>query len=166
MSAASPAGRDQWDWGALGAVALHEARRLLDSPHDAEDAAQEAMIRAYKARSRCETPDAPQAWIRAIARREAFRLYRRLPRGAGGAAPALHGVGEDGTEAVLDRLLARSALRQVSPAERLLLVRRYVLDQTSTRIAEDLALPAATVRVQLHRAIKRVQTQSRLRAPP
>jgi RNA polymerase sigma-70 factor (ECF subfamily) len=122
------------------------------------DAAQEAMLRSYRARTRCLTPEAPQAWVRAIARREALRLIARRP---GQAVPSDeledHGHEDDDVERVLDRLGAQSALAQVDLSDRVLLLRRYVLDQSSREIAADLAIAPATVRVRLHRAIKAVR---------
>jgi RNA polymerase sigma-70 factor (ECF subfamily) len=158
MGRTSGARDDPWDWRGLTVVALEETRRMLRAPHDAEDAAQEAIIRAYRARERCKTPASPQAWVRTIARREALRFYGQrappaeLPEAEAQAAP-------DHSELVLERLAAASLLRRVPVADRSLLVRRYVLDQNSSEIAEELALPAATVRVRLHRAVKRIHEQ-------
>jgi RNA polymerase sigma-70 factor, ECF subfamily len=157
MGWASVAGREHWDWRTLAGVALREANRVLDSVHDAEDAAQEAVFRAYRAQSRCVTPDAPEAWIRAIARREAYRVYSRRPPVPTELAPNEEAEPENTAETVVSRLAATAVLRQVPASERSLLVRRYVLQQTSFEIAQDLAVPPATVRVRLHRATKRLR---------
>jgi RNA polymerase sigma-70 factor (ECF subfamily) len=117
------------------------------------------MLRAFRARSRCLTPEAPQAWVRAIARREALRLIAGR-RGLETLSPELEDApAPDGDEVqrVLDRLAAQSALAQVEPPDRALLLRRYVLDQSSREIAAELAIAPATVRVRLHRAIKAVR---------
>ena len=45
-------GWDSWDWNALSTSCLREARRLLDSEQDAEEAAQEALLRAWRGRER------------------------------------------------------------------------------------------------------------------
>ena len=160
MGSASRAGCAHWDWRLLGRVALQEANRVLGSGYDAEDAAQEAIIRAYRAQSRCETPEAPQAWVRTIARHEAYRLHSRRP-------PIPIDVGadeevepEDTAETVVTRVVAVAVLRRLPTSERSLLIRRYVLDQTSAEIADELAIPAATVRVRLHRAAKRLRDET------
>jgi RNA polymerase sigma-70 factor (ECF subfamily) len=132
---------------------------VLGNGPDAPDAAQEAMLRAYRARSSCLTPEAPQAWVRAIARREAIRLIARRP-GPETLSPEVEdepAPDGDDVQRVLDRLAAQSALAQVEPPDRALLLRRYVLDQSSREIAADLAIAPATVRVRLHRAIKAVR---------
>ncbi len=158
-----PNGVDLWDWGELAAVALHEARRVLGDRHDSEDAAQEAIIRAYRARRRCLTPEAPSGWVRAIARREALRILaaRRTQAARDGARWAAEdpqapgGVLADLSDTIVERLTAHTILVQIPAGERALLVRRYLFEHSSAQIAADLQLPASTVRVRLHRALER-----------
>src|SRR5258705_564498 len=64
-----------WDWASGHHLALREARSVLGSGPDAEDAAQEAAMRAWRRRATCR--DAPGAWIRTIARNEALRTVGR-----------------------------------------------------------------------------------------
>jgi RNA polymerase sigma factor (sigma-70 family) len=123
------------------------------------------MIRAYRARRRCLTPEAPSGWVRAIARREALRILAargaetgsevdRSARMPGGAAVS-DGVLEDVSGAVVDRVAAQTILVQIPAGERALLVRRYLLEHSSAQIAAELQLSASTVRVRLHRALER-----------
>jgi RNA polymerase sigma-70 factor, ECF subfamily len=130
---------------------------VLGTGPDASDAAQEAMLRAYRARSDCLTPEAPQAWVRSIARREALRLIAKRAREASVELPEELADAADDVQRVVDRLVAESALAHVEAPDRALLLRRYVLDQSSREIAADLAIAPATVRVRLHRAIKAVR---------
>src|SRR5919197_3714887 len=69
--AAGPIG---WDWSWARALCLREAQRVLGRNAAAEDAAQEAVIRAWRQQARCRTPERPAPWIATIARREALRL--------------------------------------------------------------------------------------------
>src|SRR5947208_11749441 len=69
--AAGPIG---WDWSWARALCLREAQRVLGRNAAAEDAAQEAVIRAWRQQARCRTPERPDPWIATIARREALRL--------------------------------------------------------------------------------------------
>src|SRR5437764_203457 len=64
-----------WDWANVHRLALKETRGILGPGPDAEDAAQEAAIRAWRRRATCR--DAPGAWIRAIAHNEALRVIGR-----------------------------------------------------------------------------------------
>lgn len=155
--AGPPRREEPWDWSALRTVALRETQRVLRSSQEAEDAAQEALIRAFRNRAQCSTPDAPKAWIRTIARREAYRLFAL--RRAKGETTLTEESGriEDDSDLILDRLNAYRRARLITRDDRALLVRRHVFDQTSTEIAADLGIPATTVRVRLHRATQRVR---------
>jgi RNA polymerase sigma-70 factor (ECF subfamily) len=156
MCAAGGGVNQAWDWNELSAVALRETMRVLRNHSDAEDASQEAVVRAYKARSGCATPGAPNPWIRAIARREAYRLYTR--RAATQMLSEMaEGYSEDLSESVHAKITAEVALAGTTSTERSLLLRRYVLEQTSSEIGQDLGIPSATVRVNLHRASKRIR---------
>ena len=68
-----------WDWGWVRKTCWEEARRVLGPSAAAEDAAQEAAIKAWRHHASCRTPEHPRPWLAAIARREAFRL-RGPPR--------------------------------------------------------------------------------------
>jgi RNA polymerase sigma-70 factor (ECF subfamily) len=144
--AAGPAG---WDWLRLRALCLREAQRVLGRGAAAEDAAQEAAIRAWRQRSRCLTPDRPEPWVATIARREALRIAaqpRELPiedEPAGAAPP---------DEADIElRVDVRRAILGLTPEDRLLLITRYWHDLTQDHAAVVLNLPAGTVKVRLHR---------------
>jgi RNA polymerase sigma-70 factor, ECF subfamily len=147
LAAAEAAG---WDWLRLRALCLREAQRVLGRGHSAEDAAQEAAIRAWRQRARCLTPDRPEPWITTIARREALRIAA-VPRedpiddhDAGAQAPAHEPIVET-------RIDVGRALSTLSPEDRGLLVARYWHDLTQDRAAVVLDLPSGTVKVRLHR---------------
>ena len=63
-----------WDWGLVHAHCLREAEGVLGLSGSAEDAAQEATVRAWRRRDNCQTPDRPQPWVATIAR----NVYRQL----------------------------------------------------------------------------------------
>ena len=68
-----------WNWAELRAECEREALRLTRNTHDAEDVAQEAMTRAWRKRHSCRDAHSPRAWVRQIARNEAFRAMGRAP---------------------------------------------------------------------------------------
>src|SRR3954467_1041697 len=74
MSSVAVAPRQDWDWGRLRKRSRAEALRVLGDPYTADEAAQEAMTRAWRQRHRCRTPGMPGPWVAQIARNEALRL--------------------------------------------------------------------------------------------
>src|SRR3954470_14219344 len=67
----------EWDWRAVSDLCLRETRRMLGAGSPADDAAQEATIRAWRYRTRCRNPARPEPWIAGIARREALRAISK-----------------------------------------------------------------------------------------
>jgi RNA polymerase sigma-70 factor (ECF subfamily) len=142
-----------WDWDALRELSLREATRILRSRDQAEDAAQDAVIRAWRFRGSCRDPRNPRPWVAAIARREALRRAKGNGRENGGRAsvaemdPAAH----DQIDRTPLRLDVMSAVSSLSPVERRLLDLRYRRDLTQRAVAAELGLPEGTVKVRLHR---------------
>jgi RNA polymerase sigma-70 factor (ECF subfamily) len=157
----SPGGtHDQWDWALIRSRCRLEALRILRRPHEADEAVQEAMARAWRGRGSCRTPEAPLPWCLQITRREAFRLIGRERRSP--AAEPLEDDVDDGRaqaerELTLLRFDIERALEQLSASERELITMRYEQDFSHPEIATRLRIPEATARVRLHRAHKRLQ---------
>jgi RNA polymerase sigma-70 factor (ECF subfamily) len=147
-----------WDWAGLRRSCLSEARRVLRDPYEAEDAVQEALIRAWRQRDRCRDRQAPVPWLRRIARNEALRLIERRP-GVMFTELQPDSAGSDTRETsdtIVDRLSVWQALARLEPEERNLVTLHYVLDLPNSEIASRLGLAEATVRVRLHRIRKRL----------
>ena len=150
--AAGPAG---WDWLRLRALCLREAQRVLGRGAAAEDAAQEAAIRAWRQRRACLTPDRPEPWITTIARREALRIAAQSRETSyeehhHESVPA-HALDVD------LRVDVQRAILGLSREDRHLLIARYWHDLTQDHAAVVLNLPAGTVKVRLHRLRKRLR---------
>jgi RNA polymerase sigma-70 factor (ECF subfamily) len=140
-----------WDWAGVRALCLREARRVLGPSTIADDAAQEATIRAWRQRARCRTPARPSPWIAAIARREALRsLSQRREQPL--EEPDAEGA-EDARKVLdLDAALdVRRALSRMDGQDRWLLIAHYWQDLPSSELAEQLGVAEVTVRVRLHR---------------
>ena len=158
-----PTTSEHWDWSLIRRRCRAEALRILRRPHDAEDAVQEALTRAWRSRHACRNPEAPIPWCLQITRNEAIRL---IGRGRPGATTAPLDAedpvedaeaGRDGLR-VLARVDVHRALENLPPNERQLIALRYLHDYSHSEIAEMLEIPEATARVRLHRAHKRLET--------
>ena len=150
-----------WDWSLISRRCTIEARRMLRARHDAEEVAQEALVRAWRSRRSCRTPDAPLQWCLQITRNEARRaIGRQRAMRYGQSFESVENVVDSVVAAEGERTLTRidvgRALRALSAEERRLIALRYALDYSHPQIAAELEIPDVTARVRLHRARKRL----------
>jgi len=131
---------------------------VLRDPLAAEDAVQEAMMRAWRQRDSCQRPESPIAWMVQITRNEALRrLGRERLRADHELVGEDHPAAESPLERRLEVLDLRRALTAVTAEERALLTLRYGADLTQPAIARMLDVPEGTVKVRLFRARKRIR---------
>jgi RNA polymerase sigma-70 factor, ECF subfamily len=120
---------------------------------EAQDALQEAFIRAWQHRGRLDRTASPEAWVRTAAWRIAMTRWRRTqsglrllgPRAAAGRPP------ESVAGPTPDRVALEAALRQVPAEQRRVLVLYYVCDLSVAQIAAETGAPAGTVKARLAR---------------
>ena len=134
--------------------------RVLRDPEAADDAAQEAMTRAWRQRGNCQNPAAPGAWIAQIARNEALRLWQREQRREARSTEVEEepASGETLEDQMIRRVSVHQALQSLTDEERQLVRLRYESDLAHPAIAKELGLPEGTVKVRLHRIRKRLAT--------
>jgi RNA polymerase sigma-70 factor (ECF subfamily) len=155
----------RWDWGQARDLCYREARRVTRDRTLAEDAAQEALLRAWRARASCRTPEAPGPWLAAIARNVAIAAVARQRRQP--ASVALEGArlgeadpkAQDAMAQALERVVFGDLLCLLTAPERRLLRLRYEDDLTHPEIARRLGLPEGTVKVRLHRLRARLHEE-------
>jgi RNA polymerase sigma-70 factor (ECF subfamily) len=142
-------GDSAWDWGLVVAWCQSEAGRTIGRSPVAEDAAQEAALRAWRRRRQCRTPGEARPWVAAIARREALRAVARKP-----AEEPLEDDAATPDPAASAAELAydvRAAVDRLDPESRRLLLLRYWMDLTQEETARTLGIPEGTAKVRLHR---------------
>jgi RNA polymerase sigma-70 factor (ECF subfamily) len=138
-----------WDWAGARRICLAEARKVLGTGPAAEDAAQDAVLRAWRRRSTCREPHRPGPWLRQIARNEALRTAARTTERSL-ETPLV--ADEASTSSPLDDLIAREMLTRLAPLDRQLLFMQHWEDAPIKEIAFRLRMPEGTVKIRLHRA--------------
>src|SRR3954464_6982876 len=120
--------RQDWDWADLRRRSRAEALRVLGDPYTADEAAQEAMTRAWRQRHRCRTPGTPAAWVAQIARNEALRVRAGEKRQGDFATPAAQfhlGAETRGEARLISKLSVQQVLSGPTLEERQLIALRY-----------------------------------------
>jgi RNA polymerase sigma-70 factor, ECF subfamily len=129
---------------------------------EAEEAVQEALIRAWTRRQDCRSPEAPIPWMLEITRNESRRLLARRARrkrsGEGESDAREPEVEDDELTSTTTRVTVEQALSRLEDADRRVLRLRYSDDLTQAEVARQLGVPERTVKVRLHRARGRLRT--------
>ncbi|MFG1837857.1 RNA polymerase sigma factor [Micromonospora sp. NPDC049175] len=135
--------------------------RVTGSVDLAEDATQDAVLRALQTWPRDGVPDNPRGWLLVVARRRAVDLIRREARRAGkeAEAVALLDPVSDSPEEVRDDLL-RLVFTCCHPAlsldAQVALAMRAIGGLTTAEVAHALVLPEATMAKRLTRAKQKI----------
>jgi RNA polymerase sigma factor (sigma-70 family) len=162
------------DAGAYGElVTMHQAAAfrvaylLLGSATDAEDAAQEAFVRAYLALVRFRDGEPFRPWLLQIVGNEARNRRRARGRREGMLARAMSTIqgGGEPSAAAPERLAlvgetrveVHEALATLDDGERLVVTCRYLLELSEAETAAALGIPAGTVKSRLHRGLRRLR---------
>jgi RNA polymerase sigma-70 factor, ECF subfamily len=147
-----------WDWEELRSFCFGQALRVVGCPHTADEAAQEAIVRAWRHRHSCRQPDQPHGWLRRIAHNEAVRVAGRRPNEVLVDEPLAAPSGRsDDADGVENRLLFSAILGTLSHEDQELARLRYYEDLTCATLAEHFGLSEATVKVRLHRLRRRIR---------
>jgi RNA polymerase sigma-70 factor (ECF subfamily) len=144
-----------WNWDLVRTHCLLEAERILGRSGTAEDAAQEAAVRAWRRRASCLTPERPLPWVATIARNEALRIAdRRQPDPLDDMSEAAEDSRED---EILGQADVERAIAGLSGRDRALIRGRYWDDLDYRELGRLLHVPEGTARVRLHRALARLR---------
>jgi RNA polymerase sigma-70 factor (ECF subfamily) len=149
--------------------AFRAAFLVLRDTGEADDAAQEAFIKAHAALPRFREDRPFRPWILKITVNQAPTMLKKRRRHAevpldGSAETA--GTGID--EAVMKRELANkltSALNELKVGDRTIIYLRYFLNLSEKELAAYLSCPAGTVKSRLHRAVTKLGEVVRKRHP-
>ena len=148
-------------------VAVRTAYVVAGSADDAEDAAQDAFVKAYAALGRFRAGAPFRPWLlrivanearnrrRSAGRRAALSLRAAAEESSGGAAPSPEGAvlaGED-----RERLL--EAVNGLREEERLVIACRFFLELSEEETAAALDVRLGTIKSRTSRALERLRTE-------
>jgi RNA polymerase sigma-70 factor (ECF subfamily) len=140
------------------------AYRYTSNPSEAEDIAQDALLRAWRRRSTLRDGSRRKEWLATIVRNEAFRQHSRVRPDPVAEIEAKEGVEDERIVSTVERADLHAALKSLDERDRQLLRLRYGEDLTQQAIARRLGLPDGTVKVRLHRLrhkLRRVMTEGK-----
>src|SRR5579864_3842936 len=121
---------------------------ILQNREEAEDAVQDALVKAWKSRWRVRDPEKFPAWLCTIARhraRDVFRKRRPIPADLEGHAPSCPTNPVDDTTIELDRQL-HSALAALPELHRAVISLRYFEEMDYATIENRLGLTNGSLR--------------------
>lgn len=127
------------------------AYRYAKNPSEAEDIAQDALLRAWRRRSTLRDGARRKEWLATIVRNEAFRQRARIRPDPIATIETYEGADDERVVATVERADLHAALKRLDDGDRQLLRLRYNEDLTQEAIARRLGIPEGTVKVRLHR---------------
>ncbi len=135
---------------------LYRYAYLLAGSHpDAEDLAQQTLLKAYRSWSRIRGADSPQAYLRTMLT-NTF-LSQRRPKGrrlellTDTPPEPTHAPSDRGTE---DRMVLWPHVKSLPPRQRAVIVLRYYEDLSEEEIADTLGCSRGTVKSTAHRGLQ------------
>jgi len=138
------------------------AARMLGSTDAAEDAVQDAFVRAYDQLAQCQDPNKFVGWFFLILRNRCFAERRRnrtqAPLEAADQVAAADRT-DGGTETAERRRALQHALLELTPDQREVFVLKHVEGLSYGEIAERLSTSVPSLKMRMHRAYDRLREQ-------
>jgi RNA polymerase sigma factor (sigma-70 family) len=144
-------------------VAFRTAMLITGHPQDAEEAAQDGFLKAWRALGRFREGEPLRPWLLTIVANEARNRRRAAGRREQlalrvASAAVVAAAGEEELDAIAHDDLA-AALGRLRPDDRLVLGCRYVLDLSEAETAAALGVARGTVKSRLSRALGRLREE-------
>ena len=153
-----------------GAAAVRLAHAVGGSAADAEDAAQEAFVKAFASLDRFRTGASLRPWLFRIVANEAKNRRRssgrraRLAVAAAGRRPDAPPLPEDAAVSSAESRAVLAALAALPERDREVISFRYFAGLSERETADAIGCPPGTVKSRLARALDRLRTSAELSA--
>jgi RNA polymerase sigma-70 factor, ECF subfamily len=152
-------GGDREAFGVLAAGAVDRlygiARLVLRDTELAEDATQEALVRAWRDLPTLRDVDRFDAWLYRLIVRSCADIGRHRRRWrAEVTILSQEPSAPDGTSSLADRELIERGLRRLTVPQQTILVLTFYLDLPPSEVAEALDIPVGTAKSRLHYALE------------
>lgn len=139
------------------------AARMLGSLDSAEDAVQDAFIRAYDQLAQCRDPDNFAGWFFLILRNRCFAERRRNKRASRPLEEAEEAVAADRPDGAMEQAEREralgEALRTLTPEQREVFVLKHVEGLSYDEIAARTGATVPSLKMRMHRAYDRLREQ-------
>lgn len=140
------------------------AARMLGSADAAEDALQDAFVRAFDQLAQCKEPEKFVGWFFLILRNRCFAERRRgrsvAPLEAADSVAAADRT-DGGAETAERRRALQLALLELTPDQREVFVLKHVEGLSYEQIAERLNTSVPSLKMRMHRAYDRLREELR-----
>ena len=136
--------------------AYHLARAILRDETEAQDAAHDAFIQAWRKWETLRDPDRFEQWFDQILVNVCRLRLRGRSRQATDISVEVSLATGDHAARTDDQTALRAAVDTLSPDHQIVVALRYFRDLTIEDIAGRLGIPAGTVQSRLHYALKRL----------
>jgi RNA polymerase sigma-70 factor (ECF subfamily) len=146
-------------------IAFRTAMLITQNAAEAEEAAQDAFVKAWRALKRFRAGEPLRPWLLTIVANEARNRRRSAGRRGAlalrAAEPAAERTADRSAEAQVIASESRgallAALSRLRPDDRLVLGCRYLLELSEAETAAALGVPAGTVKSRTSRALARLR---------
>ncbi|HMG19249.1 MAG TPA: RNA polymerase sigma factor [Gemmatimonadales bacterium] len=140
------------------------AARMLGSADAAEDAVQDAFVRAYDQLAQCKDPNKFVGWFFLILRNRCFAERRssrsKAPLEAADSVAAADRA-DSSAEAAERRRALQLALLELTPDQREVFVLKHVEGLSYGEIAKQLSTSVPSLKMRMHRAYDKLREQLR-----
>ena len=144
-------------YGRTRAAVYATALGILHNAADAQDAAQDAFVKAWEGAGRYRPQGSPMAWLLTIVRNEALAHLRRSGRQTDLTDQEWDAIPAGRPVLIEDRALLQTALAQLKSDERQIVLLHAVSGLKHREIASLMHMPLATVLSKYDRARKKLR---------